>query len=132
MAHRDVDGLNAGYASLLLDEYLENPDSVPAEWRGSSRAAAPPSCSPVIRACSACSRRSATATDTWPKAPAAQPPRQAVPPAPVAPTVDETLLGGVAAAMSLVKAHRTHGHLAARLDPLGSEPPGSPLSTRRG
>jgi 2-oxoglutarate dehydrogenase E1 component len=28
--------------------------------------------------------------------------------------------------MALVKAHRTHGHLAARLDPLGSEPPGDP------
>ena len=33
MASRDVDGLNAGYASLLLDEYLENPEAVPAEWR---------------------------------------------------------------------------------------------------
>ena len=47
------------------------------------------------------------------------PPREAHP-------VDETLLGGVAAAMALVKAHRTHGHLAARLDPLGSEPVGDP------
>jgi 2-oxoglutarate dehydrogenase E1 component len=28
--------------------------------------------------------------------------------------------------MSLVKALRTHGHLAARLDPLGSEPVGDP------
>ena len=28
--------------------------------------------------------------------------------------------------MSLIKAHRTHGHLAARLDPLGSEPEGDP------
>ena len=28
--------------------------------------------------------------------------------------------------MALVKAFRTHGHLAARLDPLGSEPPGDP------
>ena len=36
------------------------------------------------------------------------------------------LLGGVAAAMALVKAHRMHGHLAARLDPLGSEPVGDP------
>ena len=36
------------------------------------------------------------------------------------------MLGGVAAAMALVKAHRTHGHLAARLDPLGSEPVGDP------
>ena len=39
---------------------------------------------------------------------------------------DEELLGGVAAAMALVKAYRTHGHLAARLDPLGAEPPGDP------
>ena len=30
------------------------------------------------------------------------------------------------AATSLVKAHRMHGHLAARLDPLGSEPVGDP------
>ena len=40
--------------------------------------------------------------------------------------VDETLLGGVAAAMALVKAYRMHGHLAAHLDPLGSEPIGDP------
>jgi 2-oxoglutarate dehydrogenase E1 component len=32
----------------------------------------------------------------------------------------------VQAATSLVKAHRTHGHLAARLDPLGTEPEGDP------
>jgi 2-oxoglutarate dehydrogenase complex dehydrogenase (E1) component-like enzyme len=30
---REVDGLNAGYAQLLLDDYLENPASVPPEWR---------------------------------------------------------------------------------------------------
>jgi 2-oxoglutarate dehydrogenase E1 component len=35
-------------------------------------------------------------------------------------------LEAVAAAMALVKAHRTHGHLAAHLDPLGSEPVGDP------
>ncbi len=38
----------------------------------------------------------------------------------------EELLQGVQAAVSLLKAHRTHGHLAARLDPLGSEPEGDP------
>ncbi|MDQ5833587.1 MAG: multifunctional oxoglutarate decarboxylase/oxoglutarate dehydrogenase thiamine pyrophosphate-binding subunit/dihydrolipoyllysine-residue succinyltransferase subunit, partial [Actinomycetota bacterium] len=32
----------------------------------------------------------------------------------------------VQAATSLLKAHRTHGHLAARLDPLGTEPEGDP------
>jgi len=35
-------------------------------------------------------------------------------------------LSRVAAAMGLIKAFRTHGHLAARLDPLGSEPIGDP------
>ena len=29
----DVDGVNAGYARLLLEEYLDNPESVSAEWR---------------------------------------------------------------------------------------------------
>jgi multifunctional 2-oxoglutarate metabolism enzyme len=36
------------------------------------------------------------------------------------------LLQAVQAATSLLKAYRTHGHLAARLDPLGSEPRGDP------
>ncbi|HEY1597102.1 MAG TPA: multifunctional oxoglutarate decarboxylase/oxoglutarate dehydrogenase thiamine pyrophosphate-binding subunit/dihydrolipoyllysine-residue succinyltransferase subunit [Thermoleophilaceae bacterium] len=39
---------------------------------------------------------------------------------------DEALLQAVQAATSIVKAHRMHGHLAARLDPLGSEPVGDP------
>ena len=38
----------------------------------------------------------------------------------------EELLTYMSAGMSLVKSFRTHGHLAARLDPLGSEPPGDP------
>jgi multifunctional 2-oxoglutarate metabolism enzyme len=39
---------------------------------------------------------------------------------------DEQLLQAVQAATSLLKAHRTHGHLAARLDPLGREPSSDP------
>jgi multifunctional 2-oxoglutarate metabolism enzyme len=39
---------------------------------------------------------------------------------------DRDLLQAVQAATSLLKAYRTHGHLAARLDPLGSEPKGDP------
>jgi 2-oxoglutarate dehydrogenase E1 component len=42
------------------------------------------------------------------------------------PVIDEELLQAVQAATSVVKAHRTHGHLAARLDPLGTEPEGDP------
>jgi len=45
------------------------------------------------------------------------------PPSPI-PHPDE--LRSVAAATALVRAHRNFGHLAARLDPLGSEPPGDP------
>jgi 2-oxoglutarate dehydrogenase E1 component len=49
---------------------------------------------------------------------------------PAAPSVaakpDMELLQAVQAATSLLKAYRTHGHLAARLDPLGSEPKGDP------
>ncbi|MEX2447515.1 MAG: multifunctional oxoglutarate decarboxylase/oxoglutarate dehydrogenase thiamine pyrophosphate-binding subunit/dihydrolipoyllysine-residue succinyltransferase subunit [Solirubrobacterales bacterium] len=48
----------------------------------------------------------------------------ALPSAPGEP--DEELLGAVQAATSLLKGYRTHGHLAARLDPLGSEPKGDP------
>src|SRR5262249_57148951 len=59
-------------------------------------------------------------------------PAQAPPPAPApaqpaaAPVAEDELLAVVAVAMSLVKALRMHGHLAAQLDPLGSEPVGDP------
>jgi multifunctional 2-oxoglutarate metabolism enzyme len=39
---------------------------------------------------------------------------------------DEEMLQAVQAAVSLLKAHRTHGHLAAKLDPLGRQPEGDP------
>jgi 2-oxoglutarate decarboxylase len=58
------------------------------------------------------------------------PPLAAAGAPPTAPTVpvkpDTELLQAVQAATSLLKAYRTHGHLAARLDPLGSEPKGDP------
>src|SRR5215207_4985586 len=44
----------------------------------------------------------------------------------VAAKPDAEMLQAVQAATSLLKAYRTHGHLAARLDPLGSEPKGDP------
>ena len=57
-----------------------------------------------------------------PKAPSAI----AAAPASVSTTPDRALLGAMQAATSLVKAHRTHGHLGAHLDPLGSAPIGDP------
>ena len=40
--------------------------------------------------------------------------------------IDLELLQAVQAGTAIIKAHRTHGHLAARLDPLGTEPKGDP------
>src|SRR4051812_15040160 len=59
-------------------------------------------------------------------APAAPAEARTTPAPAVSAEPDLELLQAVQAAMSLIKAHRTHGHLAARLDPLGSEPEGDP------
>ncbi|MDX6507119.1 MAG: hypothetical protein QOG06_1763, partial [Gaiellaceae bacterium] len=139
MSMHDVDGLNAGYASALLEQYLENPDAVPSEWRAlfesgaSDLVATHPGLARLVEllqedrnghvpAAPAAAPASAPAVAAAepPSAPAAEPD-----PTPVA-APDEKLLAAVAAAMALVTAYRTYGHLAARLDPLGGEPVGDP------
>src|SRR5690348_11678547 len=124
MTRPEVDGLNTGYAALLLEQYLDNPSAVPAEWRHlfESEPAALLQRQPgLVRLL----ELAATDGDGDTAAPAVAPP-----PSPRAETAaapaDKELLGGIAAAMALVKAIRMHGHLAAHLDPLGSEPPGDP------
>src|SRR5438552_10183287 len=108
MSRAEVDGLNSGYAALLLEQYLDNPSAVPPEWRALFENPPPelvalhPGLARLIRA------------------------NGAAPPVETVTVPDEELIGGVAAAMALVKAYRMHGHLAARLDPLGTEPPGDP------
>jgi hypothetical protein len=138
-----IDGLNAGYASALFEQYLENPAAVPTEWRalfesgaselvathpglarlvellredGNGHVAAPAPPAPVAEPAPPAPAPVAAASEPWAVETEARP--VAAP--------DETLLAAVAAAMALVTAHRTHGHLAARLDPLGSEPVGDP------
>ncbi len=64
---------------------------------------------------------------TPPELPPAPAPSKAAPvAAPPPAAADEEMLQAVQAATSLLKAHRTHGHLAAKLDPLGREPEGDP------
>jgi 2-oxoglutarate dehydrogenase E1 component len=119
VSREDVDGLNAGFARALLEDYLENPESVPPEWRSLFESGD----SEVVASHPGLLRLLETLGDGHGRAPAPQTVVERV----AAPEVaDEELLGGVAAATALVKAHRTHGHLAARLDPLGSEPVGDP------
>src|SRR5881392_1809719 len=109
MSRPEVDGLNAGYAALLLEQYLDNPGAVPSEWRALFESAPEEELLALqpglARLLERLERNGGNGS---------------------APVADEELVGGVAAAMALVKAFRMHGHLAARLDPLGSEPPGDP------
>ncbi len=119
----DVDGLNSGYASAILEQYLESPESVPAEWRelfetgGREIIAGLPGLSRLLE-----TTHPPGVENGGEIAAAAAPAAALVETAPPG----DLLLGGVAAAMALVKAHRMHGHLAAHLDPLGSEPVGDP------
>ncbi len=119
----EVDGLNAGYARALLEEYLENPEGVPSEWRalfesGSSDLLIQhPGVARLVELLQAAENGDVAPVVEAPPIPKAPTP---------APPADDELVGAVAAAMALIKAHRTHGHLAAHLDPLGSEPVGDP------
>src|SRR5690242_13668055 len=116
MTRPEVDGLNAGYAALLLEQYLDNPSAVPSEWRALFESAPEevlamqPGLARLVELLERNGNGGApapvAATEPAP-VPAAAPPS----------TIDDELIGGVAASMSLVKAHRTHGHLAAHLDP---------------
>ena len=108
---------NLGFVEELFVEYLTAPDSVAPEWRAyfESEGGA------LLRHLPAAARIGVNGGNGA-AAPVAAPPAE---PAPAA-EPDPELLGGVAAAMALVKAFRMHGHLAAHLDPLGSEPPGDP------
>ncbi len=135
MTSLEASGLNAGYVGQLLEQYLENPEAVDPAWRAlfeeadGELLAALPGLDRLVRARAAEVANGATAALA--PAPAAEPAAASTVPTPLpeeAPPSrpDDELVAGVAAAMSLVKAYRMHGHLNARLDPLGSEPMGDP------
>ncbi|MEX2465084.1 MAG: 2-oxoglutarate dehydrogenase E1 component, partial [Gaiellaceae bacterium] len=103
--------LNAGFVQELFAQYLASPETVPPEWRALFDEA------PEVVAQHPLVQR---LREVYPDALGNGDGAAAAVEAPA------ELPAAVAAAMALVKAHRTHGHLAAKLDPLGSEPPGDP------
>ena len=143
-------GLNTGYVGQLLEQYLDNPEGVDPAWREFFERAD----DRVLAALPGLSRlvdrgRTDGGNDTPSKvvvaeAPPADPAPQAAPEDEASTEIElaiepersrqptltrdpaPELLAGVAAVMSLVDAIRSHGHLAAALDPLGSEPLGDP------
>jgi 2-oxoglutarate dehydrogenase E1 component len=110
--HRIIQGAESGSFLRRIDQLLQGDDAFyesVAEALG-----VPPAVTANAYAASASAPPLATAAaPAAPAAPAAAPP-------------DSELLQAVQAATSLLKAYRTHGHLAARLDPLGKEPKGDP------
>jgi 2-oxoglutarate dehydrogenase E1 component len=105
--HRVIQGAESGSFLRRIDELLQGADSF---YESVAEAVDVPT---------------SVVANAYPASASAQPA-----PAPsttaVAAPPDTELLQAVQAATSLLKAFRTHGHLAARLDPLGKEPRGDP------
>lgn len=133
------DSQNAAYAQAMFEEYARNPEGVSAEWQklfenGAALAIAEGLLVPEqLDGARPAAPAAAAPPPAQPTAPAA-PPRESTPPVQVALARggDEDaqallkLLPAVRRATALVQAFRDHGHQLARIDPLGSEPPGHP------
>jgi 2-oxoglutarate decarboxylase len=106
--HRVIQGAESGRFLGLVEAYLDGEHEFYETVFASLGVELGPPPAPVV-----------------PAAPVAAP-RVAAAPEPAEAPASEALLQAVQAATALLKAFRTHGHLAARLDPLGSEPEGDP------
>jgi len=107
--HRVIQGAESGRFLKVVEEYLQGEHGFYEQvFADLGVTLGPPPAKPAPAAAAAAARDTAAA------------------PAPAAAEPDEELLQAVQAATSLIKAYRTHGHQAARLDPLGTEPEGDP------
>jgi 2-oxoglutarate dehydrogenase E1 component len=106
--HRVIQGAESGRFLQVVEAYLQGENGFYDGVFASLGATLGPAPAPPAPAAAAAAARESRAGDRR------------------APVIDEELLQAVQAATSLLKAHRTHGHLAARLDPLGTEPEGDP------
>ena len=104
--HRIIQGAESGSFLRRIDELLQGEDGF------------------YESVAEALGLQTSIVTNAYPASASAQP---APAPSPAAGAPPDTeLLQAVQAATSLLKAYRTHGHLAARLDPLGKQPRGDP------
>jgi 2-oxoglutarate decarboxylase len=100
--HRVIQGAESGRFLARIEDYLQGEDGFYEDVFASLGVElGPPPSQPAPGAAATAPREAAAPTDV-------------------------ELLQAVQAATALLKAFRTHGHLAARLDPLGSEPEGDP------
>ena len=106
--HRIIQGAESGRFLGKIEEYLQGEHGFYEDVFAALGVELGPAPAPPAPAAAA----SAAASAASEKTPSAVP--------------DEELLQGVQAASTLLSRFRSHGHLAARLDPLGSEPEGDP------
>ena len=123
------DAQNAGYVQALYELYARNPESVPEVWRRFFAQGPAETVRAGLLVPEGLSGNGQGGNGGY-AAPAA-PARTAAPaarpePAPVESGRLPKLLRAAAGATSFVQAFRDHGHMLARIDPLGSEPPGHP------
>ncbi|MGI9020401.1 MAG: multifunctional oxoglutarate decarboxylase/oxoglutarate dehydrogenase thiamine pyrophosphate-binding subunit/dihydrolipoyllysine-residue succinyltransferase subunit [Solirubrobacterales bacterium] len=108
--HRVIQGAESGSFLRRIDQLLQGEDSF---YEGVAEAL---EVSPSLVTNAYAASASAPPLTAGPPSPAGAPAGQP----------DEELLQAVQAGTSLLKAYRTHGHLAARVNPLGKEPKGDP------
>ena len=128
------DSQNTAYVQALYEDFTRNPEAVPREWRDLFRRGHRELQEAGLLV--ADNRTDSTGGGAVPTpaaepvrapAPAPEPPaRPVLPTPPQPPKPDPRLLSLVARASNLLQAFREHGHQAARIDPLGSKPPGHP------
>jgi multifunctional 2-oxoglutarate metabolism enzyme len=106
--HRIIQGAESGRFLGKIEEYLQGEHGFYEDVFAALGVELGPAPSPQAPAAAA----SAAASSAAEKTPSAVP--------------DEELLQAVQAASTLLSRFRSHGHLAARLDPLGTEPEGDP------
>ncbi len=106
--HRIIQGAESGMFLRTLDSLLQGEDRF------------------YDAVAESLARPGARSTEQSAPAPTSTPAPTAAAPSSVLPAPGLDDLKHVAAAYALVRAHRNFGHLAAHLDPLGSEPPGDP------
>ena len=112
--HRVIQGAESGNFLKLVDQFLQGEHGFYEEIFAAFNLTAP---SPLTSAAPSASVTTPPASAGWTTTlPVGGPPA----------TVSSTQLHQVAAGMALIKAFRTHGHLAAQLDPLGTPPVGDP------
>ncbi|GAC1299829.1 MAG: hypothetical protein NVSMB19_05030 [Vulcanimicrobiaceae bacterium] len=119
--HRVVQGAQSGEFLKRVDEFLAGRDGFYDDVFASAGLAAPRSVAVAgALATSAAPQRAAQSGAAVAGAVTdlpATPPREAA---------SDELLRAVAAGMAILSSFRRHGHLAATLDPLGTQPPGDP------